>query len=235
MRLINSEVRFLRHAAGATVERGYEQQRYLFHDDGTLSLSALSFATDRGLVREVVLNLDAAHRPLDCYVHIHHRDRVEGTGWFRFGENGVTADLWNVRTGHARDSAATLGPVKAFVAHPIASDVMLAAAFDRHSHDRVQELRDVFMSSSDHFGAVGPEIARVALDMEYVGVETREAAGRSFETDHWRILPGNDRTGHTHPGEDLWSIRDTFIFVHAEIAAIGYEYRLVSFHETHLT
>lgn len=231
MRLINSEVRFLRRANGSVEDRGYEQQRYLFHDDGTLALNALSFASDRNLVRDVVVNLDANQRPIDSYVRIHHGTRVEGAGWYRFEDGAVTADLWNTRKGVTRERVEASGRIRAFITHPIACDVLTAAAFDRCSADRVQHVRDVFMSSSDPFGAVGPEIARVDLEIEYVGVESIETAAGVFETDHWRILPGAERTGHAHPGEDLWALRDTFIFIRAEVSAIGFEYQLVSFNE----
>ena len=105
------------------------------------------------------------------------------------------------------------------------------AAFDRTSPDKIQLLDNVLLSSPHHFGATGPELAPVKLEVEYLGVETRHTACGDFETDHWRILPGNDRTGHTHPGEDLWALKDTFVFVEAAIGSVGYRYELASFED----
>jgi len=230
MRVITSEVEFMSKGA-SHARRGFEYQRYVCLPDGSTTLSVTSIALDKSIFREVVINLNDKMRPLDSYVRIHHGTRLEGNGWFQFGKKAVTADIWNEKIGLWQDRAEADTGVRGFCAHPISCDLLLAASFDRASNDRVQLLDGIFMSSPHHFGATGPEIASVLLEMEYVGQERLTTKVGELETDHWRILPGNSRTGHTHPGEDLWALKDTFLFVHAEIESIGFEYRLTRFQD----
>ncbi len=229
MRIINNEVTFTRTVDGIAQQRGYEQQRYIFHDDGTITLNALSMAFDRSIVRDVILNMDSAYRPLDSYVRIHRRDRLEGSGWFRFDETGVQADILNVAKGLVHESY-TQGRIGAFGAHPISCDVLMAAPYDRTSGEAIQTIPEI-MSSRDPFGAVGPEVAPITIGVEYVGVETQETAAGVFECDHWRLIPNPKPDGSRHPPEDMWAIRGSFVFVRSQIAAIGYDYRLTSHRE----
>lgn len=231
MRLIESEVRFFHQADHGERERGLELQRYLFRPDGTLTLTAFSMAANLGITRDVIVNLDSRWRPLDAYVRIHLGERVEGSGWFRFDEEGVSADLWNAATGLSHQHVLAREGAMAFSGHPIACDILLAMAFDRRADRPVQLCRNLFLSSAHHFGATGPEIAPATLAIEHVGVDRIETAAGRRDADHWRILGGNERTGHTHPGEEMWSLKDTPIFLAAAIPALGYDYRLVRFEE----
>lgn len=232
MRLINSTVEFIESQGGRAHNRGFEQQRYAFLADGSISLNAFSVATDKGLAREVTVHMDANWRPVDSYVRIHRNNRIEGYGWFRFDGGVVEAELWNHETGRHRQLLEYDSQHIAFGAHPICTDMLLAAAFDRTSGQKVQYLENIVMSSAHHFGAEGPEIAPVRLEIEYVGVEKIEAAGRSFTADHWRIISGNEKTGHGHPGEDFWTLHNSLVFVHARIDSIGFRYELSEYRET---
>jgi len=228
MRIINSQVQFMNRSSATEVQRGFEQQCYVLRDDGTMTVNATSIASDKGVERNVIVNLTSALLPLDAYVRIHRGDYVEGCGWFRFSDRSVEADLWNSRLGLTRESVETHGKINGFSGHPIACDILLVAGFDRELGGR-QHLQDLFLSSSDHFGAIGPEISPVELEIEYVGVETRETKCGVFETDHWRILPGNTQTGHTHPGEDMWSLKGTLVFIEAAVPDFGNVYELTRF------
>jgi len=232
MRIINSTVEFLRESDRGALKRGFEQQTYTLHDDNTITLNVVSVALDHGVTRNVVLNLDHHWQPTDSYVRYQVGDRVEGYGWFRFEPNRVVADIVG-RDGKHRREQASLGNGKlAFAAHPIATDLTIVAAFDRHAKQQVQHLTNIVLSSSHPFGATGPEIAPVELEVEYLGTESLSLLNQTFDTDHWRILSGNDRTGHNHPGEDLWALRDSLVFIHAEIDTLGYSYNLRSFNDT---
>lgn len=234
MRIVNSEVSFFRTVDGKKQGRGYEQQRYVFQDDGTLTVNAFSVATDRDIVRDLILNYDVNMRPVDSYVRIHRRDRLEGSAWYRFGDEDVDADILNVDRGVVHDHLHLGGRVSAFEAHSICCDVLMAAGFDRASEARVQQLSHTVMSSADPFGAVGPHIAPVTIQIEYVGAEITTTPAGDFETDHWRLIPHKPDDGTDHPDMDLWSMRGSYVFARAEIAAIGYVYELTRHQEMRL-
>lgn len=234
MRIVNSEVSFFRTVDGRREARGYEQQRYVFQDDGTLTVNAFSVATDRDIIRDLIVNYDADMRPVDSYVRIHRRDRLEGSAWFRFGHDAVDADILNVDRGVAHDHLHLGGRVSAFEAHSICCDVLMAAGFDRSAEARIQQLSHTVMSSADPFGAVGPHIAPVTLEIEYVGPETTQTPAGTFETDRWLLIPHKPDDGRAHPNMQLWSMRDTYVFARAEIAEIGYVYELTRYGEQQL-
>ena len=233
MRIINSQVNFLNHSDAGEVQRGFENQIYVLRDDGTMTVNAVSIASDLGVERNVIVNLNSSQLPMDAYVRIHQEDRLEGCGWFRFEDKSVEADIWNSKSGLKRERVETDGIINGFSGHPIACDVLLAAGFDQKLGG-CQHLKDLFLSSFHHFGATGPEIAPAELEIEYLGVEMRDTPCGTFETDHWRILPGNEKTGHTHPGEDIWSLRGTLIFVAAAVPDFGNRYELTRFEDRQL-
>ncbi|MFT7287052.1 MAG: hypothetical protein ACI87W_001161 [Halieaceae bacterium] len=226
MRIITSKVVFTDPTTIDDQPRGFEHQRYVFHDDETISLAVFSVAKDKGITRDVIINFDPFWRPIDSYVRIHLGSRLEGSGWFRFTEDAVSADIWNHTTGLDRQSVSVSPGAIAFGAHPIATDMVIAAAYDRGTKESIQLLPNVFLSSKHHFGATGPEIAPVRLQLEYLGRERISAAGSTFDTDRWRILEGNELTAHNHPGEVFWTLQDSFVFVRAEIPSTGYKYLL---------
>lgn len=228
MEIIQSNVEFFKQQDGQRVARGFERQRYVLHDDQTVCLNVFSVASDLGITREVTLNLDGSWRPLDSYVRIHHGQRLEGSAWFRFSASQVTAKVQHYKEGASKQAMPVGKQGAVFCAHPIATDALIAAAYQRDDPTPTQLLPEVFLSSPHHFGATGPELAKTAIEMTYLGSEEIVAAGQTFDADHYQIMAGNQTTGHTHPGEDLWTLKDTFVFLKAEIAALGYVYELQS-------
>jgi len=234
MRIINSTVDFFCVSEPGKSQRGFEQQRYVVHDDESISLNVLSRAFDHGVTREATLNYDKHWRPIDSYVRFHLGDRVEGSAWFRFNDNHVVADIVDRDGKYRQETLDYPAPSQriAFCAHPIATDAALMSAFDPSLEYNTQHLENIYLSSGHHFGAVGPELAKAELEIEYLGTEKLNKAGRVFETDHWRVHSGNENTGHQHPGEDVWVLKDSFVFIHAEINKLGYSYELSSFEES---
>lgn len=232
MKIINSKVRFIHLVDGERTDRGYEQQRYVFHEDGTLTLNAFSIASDHGISRDVVINLDCHYRPIDSYVRIHAGSQLEGVGWYEFRQGGVDSEIWNARLGRRRDTCDIPGGVKVFSGHPIAFDSLFMTAFDRTKTESTQLIdTGLVLSSSHHFGATGPEIFQIKLELEYVGAETIQTPAGQFEADHWRIVSGSEKTGHTHPGEEIWTKKDSFIFLAGALPSVDYTYELTDYEE----
>ncbi len=229
MEIIESQVAFYKTQEGRRTSRGFERQRYVLQDDGTTCLNVFSVASDLSINREVTINLDEHWLPIDSYVRIHHGERLEGAGWFRFDDGSIESQVQQPGEGLVQRQVKFDDGPAVFCAHPIATDALLAAGCSRQQQDAVQLLPQVFLSSPHHFGATGPELAHTQLEMSYLGVEDVTAAGTQFQADHFRIAAGNEKTGHTHPGEDIWTVKDTCIFLRAAIVALGYEYELTHF------
>ncbi|MEM7704078.1 MAG: hypothetical protein AAF358_00915 [Pseudomonadota bacterium] len=229
MQIVESRVAFYKTQEGQRISRGFERQRYVLQDDRSVCLNVFSVASDLKINREVTINLDERWLPMDSYVRIHHGDRLEGAGWFLFEQGSVKSQVQRPGEGLAEQQQRFDDGPAVFCAHPIATDALLTAGCSREEPGAVQLLPQVFLSSPHHFGATGPELAHTQLEMSYLGVEDVTAAGINFEADHYRIAAGNETTGHTHPGEEIWTLKDTAIFLRAEIVALGYEYELTHY------
>ena len=105
-------------------------------------------------------------------------------------------------------------------------------AFDRSKDEAVQLVdTGIVLSSAHHFGATGPEIAHAKLELEYMGSGPIKTPSGEFEADHWSILAGNETTGHTHPGEEIWTKKDSFIFLAGALPSAEYLYELIAYEE----
>jgi len=230
-REFSAVIRFVGDRDGAPYERGRERALYRLHPDGRSTLHASSENFDRRVVREVVCTLGPDGAPEDAYSRVHVADAYVGSAWFRFGDGLAEAECFNAAAGRLSQRLSLNGRVRGFGLHPVTTDLLLCAGYDRAAGG-VQRPPNMFLSSADHFGRTGPMLSPVTLDVEYVGREALDTPAGRFEADHWRF-PGDDGSaGHGHPTEDMWALAGTLVLLRAEVGGeIGTTYELVEFRE----
>lgn len=229
-RHIELRIRFRTQRDGRPFERGLETATYEFNEDGLITYCASSGSDDPRIRRDVIYTLDRDYRPLEAFVRLQVEGRYEGSGWFRFEANAVSSETFNHKTGRQSQVTRLAAPVRAFVSHPVTTDVMLAAAYDKSRRGR-QPLGGVFTSSADPFGRVGPSLSPSSnLSLEYAGRESLETPAGRFEADRYALFTG---PAAKEPAETMWTLADTCVFVHARAGGpFNTEYELVEFRAT---
>lgn len=221
-RRVRLAIRFVTTRDGADHERGRETAEYDVHDDGHVVVRIHSESDSPSVVRDAIYTLDRDWRPLDCLLRLQTDGRYEGNGWFRFEPDAAYCEGWNARGGRISQRVPLSTPVTAFVAHPVSTDVMLAAAFDRTRGTGMQRVRGVFMSSADPYGRTGPMLAPSDVWVEYRARTTLDTPAGPRPADHYALyLPQGDGPAR-EPLQELWCLAGTAIFLRA--AARG-EYR----------
>jgi hypothetical protein len=211
-RRIDLRIRFMTTRAGRTFERGRETASYDFHDDGLITYHVSSHSDDPRIARDAIYTLDRQYRPLEAFVRLQVDGRHEGSGWFRFEPGQVGSETFNATKGRASTLRPIDSPVRAFVAHPVSTDVMLAAAWDRGGAKR-QQLVGTYTSSVDPYGRVGPSLAPSDSWLEYAGRETVQIPGGPVESDRYELFTAADAT---EPLESMWTLAGTCVFVRAQ-------------------
>lgn len=205
-------IRFLTRRDGRIVERGREIAHYDFHDDGLISFAASSRSLEPRTLRDVTYTLGPDFRPREAFVRLQVDGAHEGSGWFRFGPTDIESETWNRRTGRASQVAPVALPARAFVAHPVTTDVMLVAAYQR-SGPRRQALEGVYTSSADPYGRVGPTLEPARVELDFVGTERISTPAGPVDADRYELYTSPEAT---QPLETLWTLPGTAVFVRAE-------------------
>ncbi len=211
-RRIDLRIRFMTTRDGRRFERGRETASYDFHDDGLVTYHVSSHSDDPRISRDAVYTLDRRYRPLEAFVRLQVDGRYEGSGWFRFEPGQVGSETFNAARGRESRITRIDAPALAFVAHPVSTDVMLAAAWDRGGPTR-QKLVGAYTSSVDPYGRVGPSLAPSDSWLEYAGRETVQTPAGPLETDRYELFTAADAT---EPLESMWTLADTCVFVRAQ-------------------
>jgi hypothetical protein len=211
-RRIDLRIRFMTTRDGRTFERGRETASYDFHDDGLITYHVSSHSDDPRISRDAVYTLDRQYRPLEAFVRLQVDGRYEGSGWFRFEPGQVGSETFNAAKGRASQVAKIAAPARAFVAHPVSTDVMLAAAYEPGGAKR-QKLVSVFTSSADPYGRVGPSLAPSDSWLEYAGRETVQTPAGPLPTDRYELFTAAEAT---EPLESMWTLAGTCVFVRAQ-------------------
>ncbi len=211
-RRIDLRIRFMTTRNGRTFERGRETVSYAFHDDGLITYQVSSHSDDPCIARDAIYTLGPDYRPLEAFVRLQVDGRYEGSGWFRFEPTQVSSETFNATKGRASQVTKIDSPVRGFVAHPVSTDVMLAAAWD-HGGAKRQKLTSVFSSSTDPYGRVGPSLAPSDAWLEYRGRETVQTPAGPLETERYELFTAADAT---MPLESMWTLAGTCVFVRAQ-------------------
>ena len=164
------------------------------------------------VVRETVLNVDAAFQPLDAYVRIVNHGIPTGSGWFRFGEDEAEGESFTAAAGRLSQRMPIEKPMRGFGVHALMGDGWLAAGFpfeEGAGHTHFLGERNL-LHSLHHFGATGPRLELSASGLTYTGLETIEVPAGSFACHRL------DFTGMTnaHPPYTMWISADgDFLYV----------------------
>jgi hypothetical protein len=194
--------------------RGRERVTYTLNRDGTTTMSARSESFDPAVVRDVVYQLGADHRPAEVFVRITNGGVPEGAGLYRFAADHALLDGSNAKRGRVSERFPLAGPVKAFVAHPVATDVMVCIAADRTRPGAVVPASGVYLSSADPYGRSGPEFTPADVAVAFLGNAPLPTPVGKLPADHFLLyLRGED--GAFAPFQDLWCLERTAIFLRA--------------------
>lgn len=158
------------------------------------------------VVRETVLNVDAAFQPLDAYVRILNHGVPTGSGWFRFGDDLAEGESFTRDQGRISQRVAIEKPMRGFGVHALMGDGWLAAGFpfDRGAgHTHFLGNRNL-LHSLHHFGATGPRLEISASGLTYIGRETIEVPAGSFDC-HRLAFTGMT---NAHPPYHMWISAD---------------------------
>jgi hypothetical protein len=226
LRRVDLRIRFMTTRDGRTFERGRETVSYDFHEDGLIAYHVSSHSDDPRIARDALYTLGPDWRPREAFVRLQVDGRYEGSGWFRFEPGQVGSETFNAVQGRRSNVTRIDTPVRAFVAHPVSTDVMLAAAYE-HGGPKRQRLPGSYTSSSDPYGRVGPTLKASATWLEYAGREALSTPAGTMEADRYELFTGADAQA---PLESLWTLPGTSLFLRAQARGIySTVYELVEF------
>ncbi|HSN73198.1 MAG TPA: hypothetical protein VLT59_16910 [Steroidobacteraceae bacterium] len=141
------------------------------------------------LLRDVTYTVDASWRPLDAYVRLTVGDCFQGAAWYRFRDDGVECEQWNVRAGRTSQFLPLGRRAKLFAPHPLVTDGWQARAYDFSAGPGRQRVEHCTNSSSTPDGSTGPMVCAVYKDLEYLGRTSVRTAAGTFECRHMKIHP----------------------------------------------
>ena len=200
-------------------ERGRESFIITVHNDSKRTLRAHCEIDDPPTVlRDVVLSLDADYYPLDCFVRLTIDDRFEGSGWMRFTDNCAETEMFNVHDGRISQRLELARRVRWLASHPISSDGLGFAIYDRSRGPGKTFFPDMMVTSPDHRGATGPLLFKLGFGVEYVGDDTITVPVGTFDAHHFRYVDTAGELPQEHPQYDVWcSADDDCIFLRGEV------------------
>lgn len=164
------------------------------------------------VVRETILNVDAAYQPLDAYVRILNHGLPTGSGWFRFSEDEAEGECFTAATGRLSQRVTIEKPIRGFGIHALMGDGWMAATipFDRGAGTVHFLGQRNLLHSMHHFGATGPKIEISATGLTYEGDETITVPAGTF---HCHRIAFTGMT-NAHPPYIMWISADgDFLFV----------------------
>jgi len=174
------------HDAGRA--RGHEAFSITAFADGTRTLRAACTISDPPVVeRYVVQTVDAAMRPLDCFVRVRTGNAFTGLGWFRWADGAVVCEAFTAADGRlSQRQACAPGPV-AFCNHAIVGDAWMTAAYPRGRGLGATAVANTFTPSPHTQGATGPSLNRLTLGLMWQGPETVAVPAGRFTADKFRL------------------------------------------------
>ncbi len=198
-------------------ERGREDFAFTRHANGAVTIRAHCEIDEPRptVMRDILYSLDADGRPMDCHVRLSLDDAFLGSGWIRFDHDAGIAECEShgPTTGRVSQRMAIPARLDGFGTHPIVGDGYLTRCMDVSRGPHVRPLT-VLVPSPDHRGATPPLLARVDINLEYVGDEDRTVAAGTFACRHFRFVDEGAMGGTQHPAYDMWvTADDDAIFV----------------------
>ena len=200
-------------------ERGRESFIITAHTDGRRSLRALCEIDDPPTVlRDVVLSVDEHYYPLDCFTRLTLDDKFEGSGWMRLTHDSAETEAFNVNDGRISQRLELEQRVRWLASHPISSDGMGFAIYDRSRGPGRMFFPNMMVTSTDHRGASGPLLFQLGFGIEYVGDETITVPAGTFDAHHFRYVDTAGQLPEEHPEYNVWCTADEdYIFLRGAV------------------
>ena len=205
-------IAFIRH--GTDAPRGVERVTYTFNRDGSTTMSARSESYDPPVVRDVIYLLGPDHRPRSCHLLVTDAGRFAGVGWFRLTDTAVRLEGQSSKRGEISQQYSLRTPVRALVAHPVSTDVLVGLAADKSRPGEPIQASGVYLTSADPYGRTGPDFVAADVAVAYLGIDRVETPLGSTPGDHY-LLYLRAPAGSFEPFQDLWCVADTPIFLKA--------------------
>ncbi len=203
---------------------GREHFAVTVQPDGTRTLRAQCEMDDDRLLRDVVITVDAAWRPIDAFLRLAIEERTVGSVWFQFTEGLAEAQGWTQVGGRFEQRISTANPTEFFGTHALHCDAWVAARLRQHRGAAPFRFC-TFASSILANGGSGPELIEVPegyATVRDLGSETVSCPAGSFATHHVRIeVPGVDDF-------DVWSGGADCLPVRLSSDGLGQTYELVA-------
>ena len=192
-------------------EMGREYFAVTVQPDGTRTLRAQCEMDDDRLLRDVVLTVDAAWRPIDAFLRLTIDEATVGSGWFRFDGDTALAEGWTAKGGRFAQRFDRDAPTEFFGTHALHCDAWVAGRLRQHVAGSRAFRFCTFASSILPNGGSGPELIEVPADYAKVrdfGVERMEGPAGKFDAHHVRIdVPGVDHFDVWAGGQDCLPVR----------------------------
>jgi hypothetical protein len=199
-------------------ERGREWFGFTYRPDGQVTLRAYCEIDDTRVERDVVQSMNAQFHPLDCFVRLHVGGKFLGTGWIRVMDEEAECEVSSIQLGRVHQRMHLDAPVRSLVSHPITSDGLLMAEFDHSKPQRIQTWPAGLSTSPLLDGGSGPLLSKGReRRVEYVGPQRVTTRAGTFDTHHYKLLMGQQRSDGKKPEYELWCTHPDFIVVRAEV------------------
>jgi hypothetical protein len=166
--------------------RGTEACHVTVHGDGVRTQRARSEIFDSRVLRDVVLTVDAAYRPVDALVRVTVDDRFVGAGFFRFGDGFAECEAHTAREGRISQRMETASRPVSFISHAVTGDVWHGAGIAKDPAAGAQPLPTILSCSPLHNGASGPYLVPWPLRATFVGHEDVETPAGRFRAERIR-------------------------------------------------
>ena len=172
-------------------KRGEEPCFVTLHSDGTRVIRATSKIYDTEIIRDVVYNVDAKFKPIDCFIKIRKSEQIISTSFFTFTENNIYLKGINSENKIVNETLET-NRAESFISHAVAADVWHSANIIKKKSKGIQKIFPIYSSSNLPNGASESKIHRWDLKAKFIKfTEIRTPAG-IFEAEHIRYYEEDD-------------------------------------------
>ncbi len=194
-------------------EMGREFFSVTVQPDGMRTLRAQCEMDDDRLLRDVVLTVDAAWRPVDAFVRLVVEERLVGSSWYAFGSHYAEFQGRLAGAGRVGRQVPTALPIESFGTHALHGDAWVVGRLRNWAGAPEDFPLATFATSTLANGGSGPELVSLGQGHSRVldlGPERVSVTAGTFDTRHIRVLvPGVDDFDVWAGGEDCLPVRLT--------------------------
>lgn len=196
---------------------GFEDFRITRDADGGRTLMArceMQLGDDQ-VVRDCMLNVDAAFQPRDAYVRIQNQGRQTGSGWFLLGVETIACESQSDEFGRLSQQESITRPLRGFGIHAVQADGWMGAPFPFERGVGSEWFAgNNPIHSLHHLGATGPRVEFTTSGLRFDGIEEVTVPAGTFACNRMKWLGmTND-----HPPYTMWLSTDgDNLFVKGEV------------------